>query len=162
MPFVSRVLVERVVACPFSVAHDYAVDFLRAAERGIEIRVPLRDFWRSLGGHVRRPVRLVFAAYPDEDEAGRIHDALLIEWNARTRLLPDFHGTLRLRIASVESTRLSLEGAYRPPFGAFGRVFDAVAGQAIARAAMRDLLQRIGDAMERREAEYRAGSGVTA
>jgi len=153
---VARVVVERVVRCPFSVAHDYAEDFFAHAQRGIELHVPLRDLTLTRGGHLRRPVRLVAERMPDEHEPGRAHDALEIDWTAGTRFFPDFHGALRLRIESVEETRLTLEGTYQPPFAAFGTVFDLVLGRRIARATMRDLLQRLGDAMERREAEFRA------
>lgn len=163
----ARVCVERVVRCPFSVAHDYAEDFFADAARGVELHVPLRDLAPTRGGHLRRRVRLVAVRLPDEHEPGRAHDALEIDWTAGTRFFPDFHGALRLRIASVEETRLTLEGTYRPPFGAFGTVFDLVVGRRIARATLRDLLRRLGDAMERREAEFLADgpaspSGTTA
>ncbi len=154
VPAITRVLVERVVRCPFSVAHDYAEEFLRDAEREVEVRVPLRDFVHSLPGQAHEPVKLVFALHPDDTETGRGHDAMMIEWRAGTRLFPDFHGTLRLRIASVETTRLTFEGAYRPPFGAPGVVFDAVIGHRIAEATMRDLIKRIGDALEARELAF--------
>jgi len=149
----SRVAVERVVRCPFSVAHDYAEDFFADASRGVELRVPVRD-----AGHLRRPVRLVAGRRRDEDEPGRVHDALDIDWSAETHFFPDFHGTLTLRIDSVETTRLTLEGTYEPPFGPFGVAFDMVAGRRIARATLSDLLRRLGDAMEAREAEFRAGA----
>jgi hypothetical protein len=151
----SRVAVERIVRCPFSVAHDYAEDFFADASRGVELHVPLRDL-----GRLRRPVRLIAERRPDEHDPGRLHDALEIDWTAGTHFFPDFRGTLRLRIDSVETTRLSLEGTYQPPFGAFGRVFDLVAGRRIARATLSDLLRRLGDAMEAREVEFRAGAGA--
>ena len=154
---VSRIVVETVARCPFSVAHDYAEDFLRDAERSVEVHVPLRDFITGLPGAARAPVKMVFALHPDEAESGRLHDALAIEWHAGTRLFPLFHGTLRLRIASVDSTRLTFEGAYRPPLGLVGLVFDRVLGRRIARATMRELLDRISAALERREEEYAAG-----
>ena len=156
MPYVSRVVVERIAQCPFSVAHDYAEDFFRIAEREIDVRVPVRDFIRGIGTQVREPVKLVFALHPDETEPGRPHDAMLLEWRAGTRLFPEFHGTLRLRIESVDSTRLTLEGAYRPPLGLLGTVFDIMLGRHIARATMNELLDRVARALERREAEYRA------
>ena len=156
---VARVLVQRVVRCPFSVAHDYAEDWFADAAGGVELRVPLRDVAPTRKGHLRRRVRLVAERVRDEHDPGRAHDALEIDWSAGTRFFPDFHGALRLRIASVETTLLSLEGEYQPPFGPFGRVFDLVAGRRIARATMRDLLERLGDAMEQREAEFRAGAG---
>jgi hypothetical protein len=151
----ARVAVERVVRCPFSVAHEYAEDFFRDAAGGVELHVPLRDIAPTRGGHLRRRVRLVAERIPDEHEPGRAHDAMEIDWVAGTRFFPDFHGALRLRIDSVETTRLSLEGTYQPPFGAFGRVFDLLVGRRIARATMHDLLRRLGDAMEQREAEFR-------
>jgi hypothetical protein len=159
---VARVVVERVVRCPFSVAHDYAEDFFAHAERGIELHVPLRDLTLTRAGHLRRPVRLVAERMPDEHEPGRAHDALEIDWTAGTRFFPDFHGALRLRIASVEETQLTLEGTYQPPFGAFGVGFDVLIGRRIARATMGDLLRRLGDAMELREAEFRAGGSAKA
>jgi hypothetical protein len=149
-------VVERVVRCPFSVAHDYAEDFFRDAAEGVELHVPLRDVAPTRGGRLRRRVRLVAQRILDEDEPGRAHDALEVDWVAGTRFFPDFHGALRLRIDSVETTRLSLEGTYQPPFGGFGTVFDLLIGRRIARATLRDLLERLCDAMERREAEFRA------
>ena len=160
MSAAARVVVERVVRCPFSVAHDYAEDFFAEAAGGVELHVPLRDIAPTRGGHLRRHVRLVAARIPDEHERGRIHDALEIDWAAGTRFFPDFHGALRLRIASVEETRLTLDGTYQPPFGAFGAVFDQLIGRRIARATLHDLLRRLGDAMERREAEFRAGGSA--
>ncbi len=164
---VARVMVERVVRCPFSVAHDYAEDFFTyAAQGGVELHVPLRDLAPTRGGRLRRRVRLVAQRRLDEHEPGRAHDALEIDWAAGTRFFPDFHGALRLRIDSVETTRLSLEGTYLPPFGVFGSVFDLLIGRRIARATMHDLLRRLGEAMEAREAAFRAGasagpSGIT-
>jgi len=168
VPHVSRASVERTVRCPFSVAHEYAAEFFREAESsGIEVRVPLRDFFLGLRGQVRRPVKLVFARHPDETEEGRLHDALLVEWTAGTRSLPDFHGTVRLRIATVDTTGITLEGAWRPPFGPLGRAFNLVVGRRIATATMRDLLDRLVTALERREETYRhegrhaESSGIT-
>jgi len=162
VPAITRIVLERVARCPFSVAHDYAEDYLREAEREVEVRVPFRDLVRALPGQARRAVKLVFALHPDETEGGRGHDAMMIEWHAGTRLFPNFHGTLRLRIATIESTRLTFEGAYRPPLGTFGLVFDALLGRRIARATMRELLERIAAGLERREREveeqFRSGS----
>ena len=164
----SVVVAERVARCPFSVAHEYVEDFFReAAVQGAEVGVRLRDVVPTLGGRLRQPVQLVSARHPDEAESGRAHDQHEISWTAGTRFFPDFQGTLQLRIVSVEQTRLTLEGTYRAPFGAAGQVFDAVLGRRIARATMRDLLDRLADAMEQREAAYRGttasgGSGSTA
>ena len=158
MSAAARVMVERVARCPFSVAHDYAEDFFAQAAQGVELHVPLRDIAPTRAGQLRRRVRLVAQRVRDEHDPGRVNDALEIDWSAGTRFFPEFQGVLRLRIASVETTRLSLEGTYQPPFGPFGIVFDLAIGRRIARATMRDLLERLADAMERREAEFRAGA----
>ena len=156
MAALSEVVVERVVRCPFAVAHDYAEDFFtEVAARGAEVRVPLRDLVV-----LRRPVRMVFERRPDAHEVGRPHDVLAVQWSAGTHLFPEFRGTLRLRIASVDETRLTLDGTYCPPLGPLGRAFDALIGRRIARATMADLLKRLGKAMERREAAFRAGSST--
>jgi hypothetical protein len=169
VPHVFRASVQRTVRCPFSIAHEYAAEFFRKAESsGIEVQVPLCDFFVGLRGRVRRPVKLVFAHHPDETEGGRAHDALKVDWTAGTRLLPDFHGTVRLRIATVDTTSITLEGAWRVPFGLLGRAFNAVIGRRIAKATMRNLLDRLADALERREQTFRHegrpadSSGITA
>jgi hypothetical protein len=155
---VSRVLLERIARCPFSVAHEYATGFFRqAAEQGGQAVVPLHELVPTLGGRLKAPVRVDFERRPDGAETGRAHDAFEIGWTAGTRFFPDFRGTLRLRIASVDETQLSLEGEYRPPLGTAGAVFDALVGRRIARATMRDLLDRLAAAMEAREASFRAG-----
>lgn len=156
MNAVSRVVVERVVRCPFSVAHEYVEDFFAdISARGAEVRVRLRDLVPSVGGRLKRPVQIDLGRRADEAEAGRAHDAFEVCWTAGTRFFPDFRGTLRLRIASIEETRLTLEGEYHPPLGPAGAVFDAVLGRRIARATMGDLLRRLARAMERRETAFR-------
>jgi hypothetical protein len=157
---VTRITVERVARCPFSVAHDYAEEFLREIdERGAEVRVRVRDLLPTRRGKLRRRVRIVFERRLDEAEAGRAHDAVALHWTAGTRLFPDFHGDLRLRIASVDETLLTLEGEYRPPLGPLGAVFDVLLGRRIARSTMNELVGRIAKAMERREEAYRAAAG---
>ena len=164
----SRVSVERVARCPFSLAFEYAAGFFReAAGGGGEVGVPLRDLVPTLGGRLHEPVRIVAIKRPDGAEPGRAHDEFEVGWTAGTRFFPDFHGTLRLRIASVEETLLTLQGEYRPPFGALGAAFDALIGRRIARATMGDLLDRLAQKMDERQASLRApapesASGTTA
>ena len=155
MRTVSKVVVERVVRAPISAALDYAEGFFRQAAEGTEVGVPLRFLVPTLGGRLSQPVRIAYARRPDQGEPGRAHDALEVCWTAGSRFFPDFRGTLLLRIASVDETRLILEGEYCPPLGALGAVFDALAGRWIARATLGDLLERLAGAMERREASFR-------
>ncbi len=155
----SRVTAERIVRCPFSVAHEYAEGFfVEAARKGAEVGIRLRDVVPTFGGRLKQPVQLDTSRRPDEAETGRGHDAFEIDWTAGTRFFPDFHGALRLRIASVEETLLHLDGEYHPPFGLPGALFDALVGRRIAAATMRDLLRRLGTAMEAREASFRASA----
>jgi len=148
--------VERVVRCPFSATLEYVEDHFReVAARGGQVGVRLRDLVPTLGGRIKQPVTVAFDRRPDKAEGGRSHDAIEICWTAGTRFYPDFRGTLHLRIVTVDETRLSLEGEYRPPLGLAGRVFDRLIGRRIARATLRDLLDKLGDEMERREADYR-------
>jgi hypothetical protein len=164
----SRVTAQRVARCPFSVAFEYAAGFFReAAERGADVGLPLRALVPTLGGRLHKPVQIEAMRRPDDAEPGRAHDAFEACWTAGTRFFPDFRGTLRLRIASVDETLLTLEGEYRAPFGALGAAFDALIGRRIARATMCDLLDRLTGEMERRQASLRGGapsaaSGTTA
>lgn len=152
----TQVQVERIVRCPFSEAEDYAEDFFRRAAEGIELRVPMRDLFAGMGsGHARKHVMMLFERHGDADAEGRPHDMLTFGWKAGTRMFPDFHGTLRLNIASVHTTRIEFFGVYEPPFGSAGSAFDFLIGRRIAKATMRDLLRRLAKSMERREEEYR-------
>jgi hypothetical protein len=159
---VTRVSVERIVRVPFSVAHEYAEIFFKDTDHDIAVHVPLRDFFRLLNGQVSKPVRMQTFLHPDDEEDGRIHDALMVEWTAGISLFPDFHGTLRFRIASVDATRLILDGAYRPPAGVAGQAFDAVAGKRIATSTLKDLLERLAVAMEQREERFRTETRAAA
>lgn len=140
---------ERVVDCPFSVAHEYAEDYLGEAERGGGEAV-LR------AGPLRRRVAVRFGLRADATDRGRSNDEIVLRWTARTRLLPYFSGTLRMRIDGTR-TRMILEGSYVPPGGRLGALFDAVAGRHIAAATARGLLARIGEALAARELAWRRG-----
>jgi hypothetical protein len=142
---------ELVADCPFSVAQEYAEGYLRAAESG------------SDGGVVRagpfaRRVVIAHGARSDVTETGRAHDELQLRWSARSPLLPDFHGTLRLRIEG-ERTRLVLDGRYVPPGGPLGAFFDAVVGKHVAAATADDFLRRIAGALAERERNWRDAAG---
>jgi hypothetical protein len=140
--------------CPFSIAQEYAFDYFRSAEAGhdeAEIRVPIR----FLPTVIRRRVALRFGIHTDDTEPGRTHDEIRVRWSSGTRLLPAFHGTVRLRIAGP-ATRVLVDGEYHAPFGVVGRVFDGVVGAYIARASVDDLAHRIALYLEERERAWRA------
>lgn len=145
---------ESLAACPFSIAQEYAADYFRRAETGHEeatIRVPIL----FLPTFLRRRVGLTFGLHLDDAEAGRTHDEIRLRWSPGTSLLPDFHGTVRLRIAG-SATRVLVDGRYHAPFGAFGRLFDWLIGAYIARATVNDLSQRLAAYLEERQQAWQA------
>jgi hypothetical protein len=147
------VSVAQVAVCPFSIAQEYAEDFLREAEREHAfMRVPIR----FLPPLVQHRVAMLFGVHYDEAEIGRKHDEIRLHWNAGTPFLPDFTGTVRFRIDGP-NTRILVDGTYRAPFGIAGSVFDALIGGYLARASALDLAQRIAAYLERRQAAWRAG-----
>lgn len=125
--------VEVFADCPFSVAQDYAIDYLRRAEP---------DF--------------SFGVRNDTNERGRSHEELSVQWGARAPLLPHvcINGTLRFRIAGSR-TRLVLDASYVPPGAALGRVFDAALGHRMAVKMCRDLARRIAGELTERERAWR-------
>ena len=151
--------VSALAACPFSIAEDYAIEFLRHAESGGEeaaIRLPLPQPLPPL----RRVVALTFALHFDVEEAGRRHDEVRLRWDSGTSLLPDFHGTIRFRIEGA-STRIIIGGSYTVPLGALGRLFDAVLGRHIASATLRDLAERLATTLAERERAWRRGAAFS-
>ena len=150
-----RVLGDVTAICPFSVAQEYALEFLHAAEAGgsqAEIHVPVA----LLPLFLRQRVALTFNVQYDVAEPGRRHDEIRIAWDAGVSLLPKFAGTIRFRIQGA-NTRVLVEGAYRVPFGILGAAFDRIIGGAIARASVSDLARRIAAFLNVRQSVWRAG-----
>jgi hypothetical protein len=146
---VRAVAVHAYAACPFSIAGEYAVEYLKRAETGqaeAEIHVPVRFF----PAFVRRRVDVSFSLHIDVLEGGRAHDEIRMRWKSGSPLLPDFSGTLRFRIAG-KGTDINLDGTYRVPFGTLGRIFDLALGRHIARVSLGDLALRIARALEENE-----------
>jgi hypothetical protein len=140
--------------CPFSVAQEYATDFLEQAEcsgEQAEVRVPMRLFGLTL--HHR--VGLRFRVRSDGSEPGRSHDRLQIAWTSGTALLPDFHGDIKFRIDGG-ATRILIDGRYRAPLGALGRLLDTSIGVHVAEASVHDLALRVAGYLERRQREWLA------
>jgi hypothetical protein len=144
----AHVAEESVADCPFSMAQEYASEYLRAAEKhGPESAIGLPA--------LRRDVSLTFGLRSDIADDGRAHDEIRLRWRSGVMLLPDFHGTIRFRIDGAR-TAVLVEGSYAPPFGAFGRLFDRIVGRAIARGSVHDLATRLAAHLSRREATWRA------
>lgn len=139
---------ERIADCPFSIAQEYAEEHLRDAEGGGHDA----DLY---AGPFRRRVTFSFGTRSDSTEPGRAHDEIMLTWRGGTRWLPDFKGTLRMRIASP-NTLLLLDGHYIPPGGSLGALFDFLIGNRIATNTADTLLGAIAQALTDREAAWRA------
>ena len=149
----TEVRVERYVDCPFSVAETYVTDYLaRATKGGAEatLEFPLIAGRLTLS----RSVELSFDQAPDLNEPGRPHFESVVLWQSGTKLLPDFSGAIRTRIA-VPGTLLIIAGRYRPPLGIFGVLFDWLIGRRIALATLRNLAEKLGTALEGCETTWR-------
>jgi hypothetical protein len=101
---------------------------------------------------------VTFGLHLDILEAGRTHDEIRVRWVSGTPLLPEFRGTVRLRIAG-SGTLVLVEGSYRVSFDGLGRLFDQLVGSHIARMSVRDFTRRIASSLEARERVWRARVG---
>ncbi|HKU66954.1 MAG TPA: hypothetical protein VJP85_04165 [Candidatus Baltobacteraceae bacterium] len=138
----TQVREKRFVACPFSAA-------LELAEKAAQQRTGL--YLTPLPPLGER-ASFAVASAPDSTDEVRKHDALLIAWRPQTPgVFPDFHGVLTVRPSHAGVT-LQLDGAYAPPYGTLGKMFDFVAGRAIARRTLRHLLDDFAHDIE---TEYR-------
>ena len=134
---VSRVRAECEFACPFSIAHEHAADFLRELE------------------NTPHSVALRFAFHDDVSDLARRHDAIVLAWRTGSSWLPDCAGALRFRIAPHDRTIAYFEGTYTPPLGLIGAAFDFVVGHRIAASTATDLLRRMAAYVEDREQRFR-------
>jgi hypothetical protein len=144
--------------CPFSIAAEYAQEYLRNAEAGGAeslVRVP---WFPSLPALARR-VRMSFGLHLDLGEPGRLHDEIHVRWSSGTPLLPNLRGTICFRIEGTQ-TRILIEGSYDAPLGVLGRCFDNVIGKQIARASLQDLGDRLAAFLELRERAWRQSKGA--
>jgi hypothetical protein len=77
------------------------------------------------------------------------YEILDVEWRPHDGgLYPVFHGTLSVEDVTGNFCRFDLDGAYVPPLGLTGAVFDSVVGHHIALAAARELLDEIKTGVE--------------
>jgi hypothetical protein len=75
---------------------------------------------------------------------------LALRWEATgpgSELFPVLDADISLTPAGEHSTRLSLAGVYRPPFGALGAGLDRAVFHRVADATVRSLLARMADAL---------------
>jgi hypothetical protein len=149
--------VSTLAECPFSIAAEYAQEYLQKAEAGEAeslVRVPLFPAWPAFAHRVR----MSFGLHADTGEPGRRHDEIRLRWSSGTSLLPNFRGTISFRIDAAR-TRIVIEGSYDAPLGMLGRCFDNVIGKRIARASLQDLADRLAGFLEQRERAWRQSKG---
>lgn len=109
--------------------------------------MPFRALSLPLSGTISRRVVVRAEMRDDPSDRGHRHDEIAFAWDAHSPLLPNFSGTLRLRIEGT-GTRAMLEGAYVAPFGRLGMLFDRALGHRLAVATAGDLLTRAAAALE--------------
>jgi len=135
-----------VADCPFSVAQDYATEFLRDRTHAL-IRCRLGP-WRPIV-----PGTAWVAARPDLTEFGAPHDELVLRWHPALPVLPTLEIVVRFRIAWL-TTSIAMEVRYLRGGALFRRCSSAILGR-VARVALADLLKRLTVYLERRERAYR-------
>lgn len=150
----TEISVSALAECSFSIAEEYATEYLRRLEAGgpeATIRVP----WPSLFAFLRHRVTLSFGIHADVLERGRRHDEVRFHWQSGSRLIPNFRGTMRFRIESLR-TRVHVDGGYTIPFGAVGYCFDRTIGKRLARASLQELADRVAAYLADCESKWRA------
>lgn len=77
-------------------------------------------------------------------------DSIRIAWIPEgTMVFPTFEGRLLVRDESDPGvSRIELDGAYAPPFGAAGQLFDVTIGRRIAEATAREFLKDLKASVE--------------
>lgn len=139
----------RFLKCPYTRAKHYLRDALQSLadtkeQQRLTLRVPFSD---STG--LRKDVLVTYGSAADPmhfDEPWQVH------WVADGGgPYPQFDGELTIRADQDYPTSIiELTGSYKPPLGIAGAVFDAVAGSKIAAATAQNLLEELGNLMERR------------
>lgn len=144
----------RVLHCPYQRARSYLEAALKEPaekqeSKTIRLQVPIGP---PGGVALNKEVAITVGAGKDPmhfDEPWAIH------WEPiGGGPYPNFDGTLTVRAdETYQSSLLELNGEYKPPLGAAGAAFDAVLGSRIASMTAQELLEKIGNEIER---QYRA------
>jgi hypothetical protein len=132
------------VLCPFDQTPQAAAAYVGSlpVEDGKHL-IPIRVSVGDLTIERRADLKLKHArAYPG-------FEIMEIAWKPHDGgPYPVFRGTLSVEDVGGNFSRLDLDGAYDPPLGIAGAVFDAVVGHRIALTAARALLDEIKTGME--------------
>ena len=147
------------VDCPPAEVEAYLERFLHglASEDGslvVELRAPASALGipAQLAFEKRVIARLTYDR--DADELNRI---IGLSWEPEGGgPYPSFSGTIVADAAPEgEGSVVSIVGRYTPPGGLAGSLFDALLGRHVARATIRELLERVRDGIEAKYVEVR-------
>ena len=144
----------RYLKCPYHTAREYLASAITTAiahetPRVVRLRVSLADV------EIEKDVQATFSPQTDPrhfDQPWTVH------WEpAGGGPFPIFDGTIAVRSAEdYDSCILELQGAYDPPLGGVGKIFDAAIGSRVAKATAQNLLATIGERMETQHAREEA------
>jgi hypothetical protein len=111
----------------------------------LRLRVPIDA---PLGVSVDREVRVEARRGRDDEN---LNDLIRISWSPEGRtVLPSFSGTLVVwGETGKKLSYIELDGAYTPPLGTAGQVFDETIGRQIAESTAREFLKDLKRAIER-------------
>jgi hypothetical protein len=140
------------VDCPPPEVEAYLERFLSslASKDGrlvVALRVPASAFGIPSNLALEKRVTATITYDRDADKLNRI---VGFSWKPEGGgPYPSFSGTLVAGAASEGAGSIvSISGSYTPPGGVVGDLFDALIGRKIARATIRELLDRIRDGIE--------------
>jgi hypothetical protein len=152
----STLFYRRYLACPYDRARRALEETLRdlaATGRPVvqRLRVPVPGVDSAEKG-VEKDVVITYGVGQDPlhfDQPWTVH------WTpANGGPFPEFNGTLTVRADEDYTTcALELRGAYEPPLGVPGALFDTVLGSRIASSTAREFLKEIGTRIETRYRE---------
>jgi hypothetical protein len=121
-------------ACVF-IERDLEVQHGNEQQVPLHVRVPI---FGSLS--LDKKVDVVMGRAARSGEAGYAMD---VAWEPTVGPFPSFRGMLRIQPIDDDTCMLELEGKYVPPGGVAGALFDVLLGKRIARATLRNLVERL-------------------
>lgn len=137
------------VKCPPQKAQTYIVQYLKSL--GSEGGASRLKLTATVGSEEGTQVTLVHEAIAvfEPLSSATLEYKVLIHWTPTgNEPLPRFDGAFHVQWdEEYGNSRLVIEGRYEPPLGVVGKVFDAAAGQKIARNTMAALLRNLRDAI---------------
>ena len=136
------------VDAPYSVTLDSLERRVRGHHGRFHLVVPFRDLGLPGPLGLEREVSVEFLSVRGLKGQKQLYDEMNLRWEpVGGGPYPHFEGQFKLRPLGTH-TELTLHGAYDPPLGVIGDVFDAVIGQKIAQATGRVLLAELKKNLE--------------